>query len=140
MFTSRLVLPSAMTWTEKSACVANLPRSHKTHTRALPAAVVMVMLLYCGWYWYCYYICLALSSLLVTCNEKAKEKNTTKRKKMKIEFFILWIQKRKCTAVLVQRRAGKRNNEKKKNVTKSKKSKNFERVPQQIIPSSAITG
>ena len=38
MFTTRLVLPSAMTWTEKSACVANLPHLHKTHTRALPAA------------------------------------------------------------------------------------------------------
>ena len=37
MFISRLVLPSAMTWTEKSACVANLPHLHK-HTRALPAA------------------------------------------------------------------------------------------------------
>ena len=37
-FTSPLVLPSAMTWTEKSACVANLPHLHKTHTRALPAA------------------------------------------------------------------------------------------------------
>ena len=34
MYTSRLVLPSAMTWTEKSACVANLPHSHKTHARA----------------------------------------------------------------------------------------------------------
>ena len=33
MFTSRLVLPSAMTWAEKSACVANLPHLHK-HTRA----------------------------------------------------------------------------------------------------------
>ena len=34
MFTSRLALPSAMTWTEKSTtCVANLPRSQK-HTRA----------------------------------------------------------------------------------------------------------
>ena len=33
MFTSRLVLASAMTWTEKSACAANLPRSDK-HTRA----------------------------------------------------------------------------------------------------------
>ena len=33
MFTSRLVLPSAMTWTEKSARVANLPHFHK-HTRA----------------------------------------------------------------------------------------------------------
>ena len=46
MFTSRLVLPSAMTWTEKSACVANLPRSHK-HTRArfLLLAVVFLLLL-----------------------------------------------------------------------------------------------
>ena len=43
MFTSRLVLPSAMTWTEKSACVANLPRSHK-HTRGLP---VLLLLLWC---------------------------------------------------------------------------------------------
>ena len=33
MFTSRLVLPSAMTWTEKSGCVANLPHLHE-HTRA----------------------------------------------------------------------------------------------------------
>ena len=47
MFTSRLVLPSAMTWTEKSACVATLPHLHK-HTRALfpLLAVVMVLLLY----------------------------------------------------------------------------------------------
>ena len=38
MFTSRLVLPSAMTWTEKSTtCAANLPHLHK-HTHALPAA------------------------------------------------------------------------------------------------------
>ena len=81
MFTSRLVLPSAMTWTEKSACVANLPRLHK-HTRArfLLLAVVAV-LLYCGWFWCCYYSCLALSSL-ITCNEKTKEKNnvTTSQK------------------------------------------------------------
>ena len=34
MFTSRLALPSVMTWTEKSTtCAANLPRSQK-HTRA----------------------------------------------------------------------------------------------------------
>ena len=33
MVTSRLVLPSAMTWTEKSACVANLPHIHQ-QTRA----------------------------------------------------------------------------------------------------------
>ena len=33
IFTSRLVLPSAMTWTEKSACVANLPHLN-SHARA----------------------------------------------------------------------------------------------------------
>ena len=50
MFISRLVLSIAMTWTEKSACVADLPLSHK-HTRArfLLPAVVMVLLLYYGW-------------------------------------------------------------------------------------------
>ena len=42
MFTSRLVLPSGMTWTEKSVCVANLPRSHK-HTRAR----FLLLLLWC---------------------------------------------------------------------------------------------
>ena len=55
MFTSRLVVPSAMTWTEKSACVANLPRSH-THARASYCCcygvvavlrLVAVILLYC---------------------------------------------------------------------------------------------
>ena len=82
MFTSQLVLPSAMTWTEKSACVANFPHLHK-HTRALPTAcccygvvavlwLVLVLLLQ---------LPIALSSLLVTCNEKAKEKkNVTKNK------------------------------------------------------------
>ena len=55
MFTSRLVLPSAMTWTEKSVCVANLPQLNKhTRARSLLLAVVMV-LLYCGWFWCCYY-------------------------------------------------------------------------------------
>ena len=38
MFTSRLIVPGAMTWTEKSACVANLP-----HTRAH----FLVLLLWC---------------------------------------------------------------------------------------------
>ena len=38
MFISRLVLHRAMTWTEKSACVANLP-----HTRAH----FLVLLLWC---------------------------------------------------------------------------------------------
>ena len=86
MFTTRLVLPSAMTWTEKSACVANLPHLHK-HTRArfLLLAVVMVLLLYCGWLRcsrYQYYCRLGLSSL-VTRNGKRKNerKKTTKREK-----------------------------------------------------------
>ena len=52
MLTSRLVLPSAMTLAEKSACAANLPHLHK-HTRArfLLLAVVTVLLLYRGWFW-----------------------------------------------------------------------------------------
>ena len=80
MFTSRLVLPSAMTWTEKSACVANLPRSRK-HTRAPPAAcccygvavlrLVLVLLLL--------QLPITLSSP-VTCNEKTKEKTRRKGK------------------------------------------------------------
>ena len=89
MFTSRLVLSSAMTWTEKSACDANLPHLHK-HTRArfLLLDVVMVLLYYCGWLWCCYYyyscLWIALSSLLITCvNEKTKEKNVTKSKESK---------------------------------------------------------
>ena len=59
MFSSRLVLPSVLTWTERSACVANLPHLHK-HTRArfLLLAVVMVLLLCCGWFWCCYNSCL----------------------------------------------------------------------------------
>ena len=84
IFTSRLVLPSAMTWTEKIACVANLPHLH-THTRALPAAcccygvavllLVLVLLLQ---------LPIALSSLLITCNEKTEEKkNVTKSKESK---------------------------------------------------------
>ena len=39
MFTSQLVLPSAMTWTEKSACVANLPHTN-TRARFLLLAVL----------------------------------------------------------------------------------------------------
>ena len=80
MFTSRLVLSSAMTWTEKSACVANLPRSRK-HTRAPPAAcccygvavlrLVLVLLLL--------QLPITLSSP-VTCNEKTKEKTRRKGK------------------------------------------------------------
>ena len=84
MFISRLVLHRAMTWTEKSACVANLPHLHKL-TRALPVAcccyygvvavlrLVMVLLLL--------QLHTALSSL-VTCNEKTKEKkNVSKESK-----------------------------------------------------------
>ena len=79
MFTSRLVLSSAMTWTEKNACVANLPH---LHTRALPAACccygaaavlrsVLVLLLQ---------LPMALSSLLITCTEKTKEKKERHQK------------------------------------------------------------
>ena len=80
MFTSRLVLPSAMTWTEKSACFANLPHLHK-HTRArfLLLAVVM-LLLYCRWFWCCYEVLqlpIALSSLLI--NERKKERHKKQR-------------------------------------------------------------
>ena len=56
IFTSRLVHLSTTTWTEKSACVANLPHSHKhTRTRFLLLAVAMPLLLYCGRFWCCYY-------------------------------------------------------------------------------------
>ena len=86
MFTSRLVLPSAMTWT-KVACVANLPYLYKdTRARFLLLAVVMMLLLYCGWFfWCCYYIQLpiALSSLLITCNEKTKEERHKKQRKQR---------------------------------------------------------
>ena len=70
-----------MTSTEKSACVANLPHLHK-HTHALPAAcccygvaavlrLVLVLL----------QLPIALPPLLITCNEKTKEKkNVTKSK------------------------------------------------------------
>ena len=79
IITSRLVLPSAMTWTEKNACVANLPH---LHTRALPAACccygaaavlrsVLVLLLQ---------LPMALSSLLITCTEKTKEKKERHQK------------------------------------------------------------
>ena len=79
MVTSRLVLPIAMTWTEKSACIANLPRSHK-HTCVLPADAIV--LLYCGWLC-CYttttYCCLR-SLALVTCHPRAARIVTKKRK------------------------------------------------------------
>ena len=50
MFT-RLVLPSAMTWTEQSACVANSPHLHK-HARAS----FLLLLLWC--------CCIALALVL----------------------------------------------------------------------------
>ena len=88
MFTSRLVHPSAMISTEKSACVANLPHSHK-HTRArfLLLAVVMVLLLYCDWFWCCYdaintaaAYSLVLSHHLQRKNERKKERHKKNRK------------------------------------------------------------
>ena len=91
MFTSRLVLPSAMTSTEKSACVANLPHLHK-HTRALPAAcccygvvavlrLVLVLLLQLRILALSSLLITCKSSLLITCNEKTKEKRTSPRHK-----------------------------------------------------------
>ena len=69
MFTSRLVLPSAMTWTEKSACVANLPRSHK-HTRAR-FLLLLLLLLWCCCYgvavlWMVLVLLLVLPSLALS--------------------------------------------------------------------------
>ena len=79
IITSRLVLPSAMTWTEKNACVANLPH---LHTRALPAACccygaaavlrsVLVLLLQ---------LPMAVSSSLVTKKSRKKERHRKQRK------------------------------------------------------------
>ena len=65
MFTSRWVLPSAMTWTEKSACVANLPRSHK-HTRAR-----FLLLLWCCCIVVVVLLLLLPSLALVTCHPRA---------------------------------------------------------------------
>ena len=83
MSTSRLVLPCAMTWTEKSACVANLATLTQAHTRAIPAAcccygvavsrLILVLLLQ---------LPIALSSL-ITCNEKTKEKKKLPKKQRK---------------------------------------------------------
>ena len=87
MFTSRLILLSAMTRTEKSACVAKLPRSHK-HTRAR----FLLLLLWCccnnaggcGAATYYLLLCLVASSSLVTRKKKKeKEKNVTKSKESK---------------------------------------------------------
>ena len=83
MFASQLVLPSAMTWTEKSGCVANLPHLHE-HTRArfLLLAVAVLLL----------QLPIALSSLLITCNEKTKEKkNSQKAKKAKNFGKVLFL-------------------------------------------------
>ena len=102
MFPSRLVLPSAMTWTEKSACFVNLPRSH-THAGASCCCCCHVaVLLYCGWLWCCYYCCLALSSL-VACKEKTKEKNNVKKEKDETQVLSFrGYKKRKTKNVPVQ--------------------------------------
>ena len=146
-----------MNWTERSACVANLPRSHK-HTRALPAAAAaaaaaVMVLLYCGWLWCCYYLC--LRSLVLSrhfCDEKTNKRKKGKRQNEKDLNEFLWINRRKRTAVLVPGKTKQRKKEKKKKKKngentqkkcpsqKTKKAKNFGRIPQQIISSSAITG
>ena len=81
IFTSRLVLPSAMTWTEKSLC-RELATLTQTHTRALPAAcccygvvavlrLVLVLLLQ---------LPMAVSSSLVTKKSRKKERHRKQRK------------------------------------------------------------
>ena len=60
MSTPRLVLPSAMPWTEESTCVTNLPRSHR-HTRAR----FLLLLL-----WFC---CIAVACGAATSADKVKK-------------------------------------------------------------------
>ena len=141
MFTSQLVLPSAMTWTEKSACVANLPRSHK-HTRAR-----FVLLLWCCCIVVVVLLLLlpslalvtchprALSSL-VTCSERTKKRGEgeEKTKKTKNENDFCEYKKAKRT-VLVAGRTKQRKNEKKtwgkkkERSKKQRKQKNSEGFP-----------
>ena len=75
MFTSRLLLLSAMTWTEKKRLCRELATLTQTHTRALPAAVVMV-LLYCGWLLWCSYT-------YAKTKKRKRKKNVTKSKEGK---------------------------------------------------------
>ena len=104
MFTSRLVLPSAMTWTEKSACVANCHAHTNTHAHAsccccydiavLLRLIVVQQLL----------VLLLLPSLVLSRHskrkaKKRKKKTTNKRKKMKREFFVDTERKTKKTYV-----------------------------------------
>ena len=77
MFTSRLVLPSAMTWTKKSACVANLPHLHK-HIRArflLLAVVIGVAVLRLV------LVVLLPQPPMALYNEQTKEKRTVTKSK-----------------------------------------------------------
>ena len=119
----------------------------QTQTRALPAAaVVMVLSPYCGWLWCCYYCCLALSSL-VTCNEKTKERKKKEDIKGKHEKRVLVDATKKAYSAQLYSNGWKneattkqKNREKTKRSQKAKEAKNFGRVLQQIISSSAITG
>ena len=90
IYTSQLVLPSAMTWTEKGACVANLPHLHK-HTRArfLLLAVNCYVVAVCiavGSGAVLIQLPIALSSLLITCNEKRKKKRPSQKAKKAKNF------------------------------------------------------
>ena len=91
MFTRRLVLPSAMTWTVKSACVANSPQLHNyTRARFLLLAVVMVLVLYGGWFWCCYYCNTAAYSLVLFSSSlvtKRRKKKRTSQKAKKAKNF-----------------------------------------------------
>ena len=132
-----------MTWTEKNAFVANLPRSHK-HTR-----VCFLLLLWCcciavG----CGAAATALRSLalvtchpralssLVTCSERTKKRGEgeEKTKKTKNENDFCEYKKAKRT-VLVAGRTKQRKNEKKtwgkkkERSKKQRKQKNSEGFP-----------
>ena len=129
MFTSRLALPGAMTWTEKSTtCAANLPRSQK-HTRAR----FLLLLIRC-----CCIIavgCGAATTILllpsVVFSRHLKRKNERKiRQKGKKKHELLWTGKGKklktytrVVLVLVLVAGKTRNNEKKKKERDKKQKK-----------------
>ena len=85
--TSQLVLPSAWLGLRRVPVSRTCHTYTNTYARFLLLAVV-IMLLYCGWLVLVLLLLrlpLALSSLLITCNEKTKEekKNVTKSKESK---------------------------------------------------------
>ena len=142
--TSRLVLPSAMTWNETP--VPRTCHAHR-HTRARASCccygvavlrlVVVLLLLLC---------CLRSLHSLVTCNVKTKKRKKKNKKKEKDEKRVFVDTGKKTyssTRSWKTKEKKKREKNNKKNATflfKAKKAKSFARAPQQIISLSAITG